>query len=111
MKHGIAKYGLKAKRKRTNSQGSKKNIKTKAIEDQKQETGVTEWLKKEEEDNILREFDLNYHFGPCVGIGRLARWKRAYSLGLKPPETVLQILERRSSEVEESIFEKYKNLI
>ncbi|EME29020.1 hypothetical protein Gasu2_13440 [Galdieria sulphuraria] len=106
----ITKYGLKAKRRRTNNQSSKEK-KADSVKKQKLESGVTRWLEKEEENNILREFDLNCQFGPCVGIGRLTRWKRAHSLGLQPPLTVLEILEKRSSEKDESLFEKYKSLI
>lgn len=28
-------------------------------------------------------------YGPCVGISRLDRWKRAQKLGLEPPEEVI----------------------
>jgi len=44
------------------------------------------------EDKILREFDLSYQYGPCVGILRTKRWKRAQNLGLKPPIEVLAVL-------------------
>jgi hypothetical protein len=37
---------------------------------------------------ILRSFDLNYDFGPCVGIPRMDRWERAHRRGLNPPEIV-----------------------
>ncbi|XP_027711775.1 DNA polymerase delta subunit 4 [Vombatus ursinus] len=41
---------------------------------------------------ILRQFDLNRHFGPCTGITRLQRWERAEQLGLEPPQEVLKVL-------------------
>ncbi|XP_072495374.1 DNA polymerase delta subunit 4 [Notamacropus eugenii] len=41
---------------------------------------------------ILRQFDLNRHFGPCTGITRLQRWERAELLGLDPPTEVLDVL-------------------
>ncbi|MCJ1435258.1 hypothetical protein MMC27_004630 [Xylographa pallens] len=64
------------------------------------------WKKKEEErkaprvhqqglsveEKVLREFDLSSQFGPCVGIARTKRWKRAEALGLKPPLEVLAVL-------------------
>jgi len=42
---------------------------------------------------ILRNFDLTPKYGPCVGITRLDRYRRAEKMGLKPPVEVLQILE------------------
>ncbi|MCJ1318819.1 hypothetical protein MMC15_004150 [Xylographa vitiligo] len=64
------------------------------------------WKKKEEErkaprvhqqglsveEKVLREFDLSSQFGPCVGIVRTKRWKRAEALGLQPPLEVLAVL-------------------
>ncbi|XP_043825452.1 DNA polymerase delta subunit 4 [Dromiciops gliroides] len=41
---------------------------------------------------ILRQFDLDRHFGPCTGITRLQRWERAEQLGLDPPHEVLKVL-------------------
>lgn len=38
--------------------------------------------------HILRNFDLSYEYGPCVGVDRMARWKRAQTLGLDPPSEV-----------------------
>lgn len=43
-------------------------------------------------DKILRHFDLSSQYGPCVGIPRLKRWKRADTLGLNPPIEVLAVL-------------------
>ncbi|RUP47193.1 DNA polymerase delta, subunit 4-domain-containing protein [Jimgerdemannia flammicorona] len=39
-------------------------------------------------DKLLRAFDLNYAYGPCVGLSRLERWERAKTLGLDPPGDV-----------------------
>lgn len=33
-------------------------------------------------------------FGPCVGITRAARWRRAKKLGMSPPEDIMAILTR-----------------
>ncbi|XP_074087053.1 DNA polymerase delta subunit 4 [Macrotis lagotis] len=41
---------------------------------------------------LLRQFDLDRHFGPCTGITRLERWERAEQLGLGPPQEVLRVL-------------------
>ncbi|KAF2829265.1 hypothetical protein CC86DRAFT_345892 [Ophiobolus disseminans] len=43
-------------------------------------------------EKILREFDMSGHYGPCTGIARLKRWKRAYRLKLNPPIEVLAVL-------------------
>ncbi|KAK6381426.1 hypothetical protein LTS17_004484 [Exophiala oligosperma] len=45
-------------------------------------------------EKILRHFDLSSQFGPCIGIQRLQRWKRANMLGLEPPVEVLAVLLR-----------------
>ncbi|KAF2659204.1 hypothetical protein K491DRAFT_689559 [Lophiostoma macrostomum CBS 122681] len=65
------------------------------------------WRKKEKEgrktprvhqqdlslqEKILREFDMCGQFGPCTGIARLKRWKRAHRLELNPPIEVLAVL-------------------
>jgi hypothetical protein len=41
---------------------------------------------------ILRDFDLSYLYGPCVGLTRMERYSRAKDLGLNPPEEVYDIL-------------------
>ncbi|KAK4618080.1 DNA polymerase delta subunit 4 [Fulvia fulva] len=43
-------------------------------------------------EKILREWDMSGQYGPCIGIARLKRWKRANMLGLKPPMEVLSVL-------------------
>ncbi|KAK0877655.1 hypothetical protein LTR87_008440 [Friedmanniomyces endolithicus] len=45
-------------------------------------------------EKVLREWDMSGQFGPCIGIARLKRWKRANALGLKPPVEVLAVLLR-----------------
>ncbi|KAL9075718.1 MAG: hypothetical protein Q9161_001470 [Pseudevernia consocians] len=44
------------------------------------------------DEKILRHFDLSSQYGPCIGIPRIKRWKRAENLGLKPPVEVLAVL-------------------
>ncbi|CAO3675587.1 unnamed protein product [Umbelopsis vinacea] len=59
------------------------------------------------DDKVLREFDLNYAYGSCVGITRLERWQRAAKLGLNPPQEVKNLLSSKNAdkeEVKESIF-------
>ena len=54
-------------------------------------------------EKILRHFDVSSQYGPCTGITRINRWKRAYRLGLNPPMEVLKVLvdvEQRGGKVE-----------
>lgn len=43
-------------------------------------------------EKILRHFDLSSQYGPCFGITRLKRWKRASNLGFRPPIEVLAVI-------------------
>ena len=43
-------------------------------------------------EKVLREWDMSGQYGPCIGIARLKRWKRANVLGLQPPIEVLAVL-------------------
>ncbi|KAH0541291.1 hypothetical protein FGG08_004215 [Glutinoglossum americanum] len=43
-------------------------------------------------EKILRHFDISSQYGPCIGIARMKRWKRANGLGLRPPIQVLAVL-------------------
>jgi len=42
---------------------------------------------------LLRKFDLDSRYGPCMGLTRLERWERAQILGLNPPVEIRQILD------------------
>ncbi|KAJ5200704.1 hypothetical protein N7491_008490 [Penicillium cf. griseofulvum] len=44
------------------------------------------------EEKILRHFDLSSQYGPCIGIARVKRWRRANQLKLNPPIEVLAVL-------------------
>lgn len=41
----------------------------------------------------LRQFDMTLRYGPCMGISRMRRWRRAERFALGPPRGVLEILE------------------
>jgi len=45
-------------------------------------------------EEILRQFDMNLAYGPCLGMTRLGRWERAQRIGLNPPQHVKDFLER-----------------
>ncbi|PIN23496.1 hypothetical protein CDL12_03780 [Handroanthus impetiginosus] len=43
-------------------------------------------------EEVLRQFDMNMAYGPCLGMSRLERWERANALGLHPPKEVENLL-------------------
>uniref|UniRef100_A0A6N2LIJ9 DNA polymerase delta subunit 4 n=2 Tax=Salix TaxID=40685 RepID=A0A6N2LIJ9_SALVM len=43
-------------------------------------------------EDVLRQFDMNSAYGPCLGMSRLARWERAQRLGLNPPKEIEGLL-------------------
>ncbi|KAM7273697.1 hypothetical protein ACFE04_028361 [Oxalis oulophora] len=43
-------------------------------------------------ENLLRQFDLNGAYGPCIGMTRMARWQRAHCFGLNPPIEIKGLL-------------------
>lgn len=51
------------------------------------------------EEKVLRHFDLSLQYGPCIGICRLARWKRAKGLGMEPPVEVLAVCLKMEKEL------------
>lgn len=51
------------------------------------------------DEKVLRHFDLSSQYGPCIGISRLARWKRAKGLGMEPPVEVLAVCLKMEKEV------------
>ncbi|XP_070836756.1 DNA polymerase delta subunit 4 [Chaetodon trifascialis] len=69
----------------------------------KSETAEEEELKK------LRQFDLDWRFGPCTGISRLQRWERAKLHGLNPPEEIRDLLLQTHADPEynQSLWSEY----
>ncbi|OGM50979.1 DNA polymerase delta subunit 4 [Aspergillus bombycis] len=55
-------------------------------------------------EKILRHFDLSSQFGPCIGIARLKRWRRANSLNLSPPIEVLAVLLKHKDDVKQRAY-------
>ncbi|XP_064416889.1 DNA polymerase delta subunit 4 [Latimeria chalumnae] len=76
----------------------RKEKKTKQEEDEekaKEEVARNlEIERKQLESNleVLKQFDLFWEYGPCIGITRLQRWERADILGLKPPVHVRDLI-------------------
>lgn len=51
----------------------------------------------DQNEEVLRQFDMNMVYGPCLGMNRLDRWERAKKLGMNPPADVERLL--RSNKV------------
>lgn len=47
---------------------------------------------------------MNMAYGPCIGMSRLARWERASSLGMNPPNDVERYL-RLAKDRSESLWD------
>ncbi|XP_041959016.1 DNA polymerase delta subunit 4 [Alosa pseudoharengus] len=56
-------------------------------------------LSERERDLLeLKNFDLDWRFGPCTGISRLQRWERALLHGLDPPQEIRELLLNREND-------------
>jgi DNA polymerase delta subunit 4 len=55
-------------------------------------------------EKILRHFDLSSQYGPCIGIARLKRWRRAKMLNLNPPIEVLAVLLKEKDTVKQRAY-------
>lgn len=80
--------------------GSGKNVTV--ISSRKKNAAMTHTVQmsQAEQDEILKNFDLNYVYGPCRGISRRDRYLRAlkYQLNPAPEHLVLKILEDQKDE-------------
>eukprot|EP01016_Furgasonia_blochmanni_P021238 TRINITY_DN2352_c0_g1_i1.p1 TRINITY_DN2352_c0_g1~~TRINITY_DN2352_c0_g1_i1.p1 ORF type:complete len:176 (+),score=20.14 TRINITY_DN2352_c0_g1_i1:81-530(+) len=67
------------------------------------------YLSEEEIDGLLRGFDLDPRFGPCIGMTRWDRYQRAKNLGLNPPLELEDIIEatQTNPQTRESLFSRY----
>eukprot|EP00249_Psilotum_nudum_P010964 c22880_g1_i1 orf=144-482(+) len=75
-----------------------KEISTKHVQVVKNEdSGVTSPGFDNEGEELLRQFDMDIRYGPCLGVTRLERWERAKRLSLQPPEDVKEVLDRVES--------------
>ncbi|KAL6601739.1 hypothetical protein ACP70R_044959 [Stipagrostis hirtigluma subsp. patula] len=50
-----------------------------------------------DQEEQLRQFDMDMKFGPCIGVTRLQRWERASAMGLQPPPHLRDLLLRTAS--------------
>ncbi|XP_010549000.1 PREDICTED: uncharacterized protein LOC104820303 [Tarenaya hassleriana] len=51
-------------------------------------------------EEILRQFDMNMAYGPCLGMTRQARWERARRLGMNPPNEIESLLKNEKVQQE-----------
>lgn len=63
----------------------------------------------DQDEEILKAFDLDHSFGPSCGISRLERWERAKMLGKNPPEAVKRLIEQHPSDTSytEGLWSRY----
>ncbi|BAF22978.2 uncharacterized protein [Oryza sativa Japonica Group] len=52
---------------------------------------VEEAEEEEGRERMAREFDMDMRYGPCLGLTRAQRWRRAAALGLAPPPAVIAV--------------------
>ncbi|KAI9338051.1 DNA polymerase delta, subunit 4-domain-containing protein [Pilaira anomala] len=100
---------------------TKQEFKTKSIDDdsvlkigsvkQELKTRVHEERLLDETDKMLRHFDLDYTYGPCVGLSRIDRWDRADALGLSPPQSVRNsLLKDKTKFYQENVFSQFRSI-
>ncbi|PTQ34487.1 hypothetical protein MARPO_0080s0095, partial [Marchantia polymorpha] len=61
------------------------------------EIGARDCEKFDSDEKLLRQFDLDTTYGPCLGIARRERYERALFLGLDPSGQVKTLLEHSTS--------------
>ncbi|XP_059165931.1 DNA polymerase delta subunit 4-like [Physella acuta] len=61
---------------------------------------------------VLKKFDMTWEYGPCIGISRMERWKRAERHGLNPPTEVKDIISKHENDKEytECVWSCYSTL-
>ncbi|XP_061628007.1 DNA polymerase delta subunit 4 isoform X2 [Phyllopteryx taeniolatus] len=58
---------------------------------------------RHEDQQKLRQFDLDWRYGPSTGISRLQRWDRAKIHGLNPPEDIRDLLLLKQTDQEDKL--------
>ncbi|KAG9292998.1 hypothetical protein G9A89_016360 [Geosiphon pyriformis] len=59
------------------------------------------------EKKLLHAFDLDYDFGPCIGITRLERWERAKKFALNPSLEIKRLLVAPNADADPEIRESH----
>ncbi|KAK7329640.1 hypothetical protein VNO77_23812 [Canavalia gladiata] len=73
----------------------RKNTTKKPSKSRKKSRVVVESYENDysKEEMILRQFDMDMTYGPCIGLTRLERWERASKMGLNPPQSIKILLQ------------------
>ncbi|KAF1895291.1 hypothetical protein Lal_00043937 [Lupinus albus] len=50
-------------------------------------------------EELLRRFDMDMIYGPCVGMTRIERWERAQKMGLNPPKEIETFLKSDTKDI------------
>ncbi|XP_078149907.1 DNA polymerase delta subunit 4-like isoform X2 [Carex rostrata] len=87
-KGGVTKPSTTTSSKKSNSAQTPALVSRSGAIDLKDEYG--------EEEEVLRQFDMDMKYGPCIGIDRLDRWERAAAMGLHPPPHVRDLISAQS---------------
>ncbi|KAL4223948.1 hypothetical protein ACF0H5_017407 [Mactra antiquata] len=68
---------------------------------------------EENDIKILRDFDLNWEYGPSMGITRMERWNRAAKHGLNPSDEVKQLIDSHPDDEKytKCLWNDYKNIM
>ncbi|KAI2467291.1 DNA polymerase delta, subunit 4-domain-containing protein [Annulohypoxylon bovei var. microspora] len=62
-------------------------------------------------EKVLRYWDVSSQYGPCIGMDRIKRWKRAEKLGLNPPLEVLAVLKKEEMRGTQDIEKAHMDII
>jgi DNA polymerase delta subunit 4 len=52
----------------------------------------------DEDQQVLKNFDLTWEYGPCMGITRMERWNRADKHELNPPQSIKDLIEQHKKD-------------
>ena len=53
----------------------------------------------EDDEAVLKKFDLDPRYGPSIGLTRTERYENAKRFGLNPPENIPHLVERTQSNI------------
>lgn len=68
------------------------------------------WDNVNDDEILLRLFDMNQEYGPCTGVTRKQRWLRAQKFNKNPPQNIMDMLKKPSTK-ETSLWENIEQRI
>ncbi|KAI8491798.1 DNA polymerase delta subunit 4 [Branchiostoma belcheri] len=98
---------------RTQKQGKSAQIAAKSVQAPAQSTSDAAELQRQTDITLLKQFDLNPDFGPCIGITRLERWERAEKFGQTPPVDIRDLIVQHTGDEEYThcLWNDYKQML